>query len=86
MRFLRDQGLAIAMFGLFAVTLVGLMLAGWSNYNEEQAEHGQPSVALTEYLGTPSFGEAVFEKLGERVPPDGRLCASNGFPVQPRFI
>ncbi|MBA2632584.1 MAG: hypothetical protein H0U86_06235 [Chloroflexi bacterium] len=61
MRLLRDQGLAIAMFGIFAVTLGGLMLTGWSNYNEEQAEHGETAVALDEYLGTPAFGEAVFE-------------------------
>ena len=61
MRFLRDQGLAITMFGIFAVTMVGLMVTGWSNYNEEQVEHGQTVVGLTEYLGTPNFGEAVFE-------------------------
>ena len=28
MRFLRDQGLAITMFGIFAVTMVGLVLTG----------------------------------------------------------
>ena len=49
------------MFGIFAVTMVGLMVTGWSNYNEEQVEHGQTVVGLTEYLGTPNFGEAVFE-------------------------
>ena len=60
-RFLRDQGLAIVMFGIFAVTLMGLVLTGWSNYNENQEEHGEAPVALADYVGTPSFGEAVFE-------------------------
>src|SRR6187397_3151498 len=61
MRFLRDQGLAITMFGIFAVTMVGLVLTGWNNYNGEQIEHSMPTITLTRYLTTPSFGEAVFE-------------------------
>lgn len=61
MRFLRDQALAIAMFVIFLVTLVGLALAGWADHNEEQTIHGEPTVALAAYLLSPSFGEAVFE-------------------------
>jgi hypothetical protein len=60
-RFLRDQSLAIAMFAIFAVTLVGLCLAGWTNYNQDQADHGEASVSLAGYLVSPAFGEAVFE-------------------------
>ncbi|MGZ8512199.1 MAG: DUF6766 family protein [Candidatus Limnocylindria bacterium] len=60
-KFLRDQGLAITTFAIFAATLVGLALAGWGTYNEDQAEHGEPTVGIGEYLGTPNFGEAVFE-------------------------
>jgi Domain of unknown function (DUF6766) len=61
MRFVRDQGLAITMFAVFAVTLVGLALTGWNNYNAEQIEHSIATVSLAEYLTTPSFGEAIFE-------------------------
>jgi hypothetical protein len=61
MRFLRDQGLAITMFGIFAVTLVGLALTGWNNYNGEQIEHSNATVNLAQYLTTPNFGESVFE-------------------------
>ena len=61
MRFLRDQGLAITMFGIFAVAMVGLVLTGWNNYNGEQIEHSMQTITLAQYLTTPSFGEAVFE-------------------------
>ena len=61
MRFIRDQGLAIAMFGIFAVTLIGLAFAGWDAFNDDRADHGQPTVSLGGYLSSPAFGEAVFE-------------------------
>ena len=60
-KFLRDQGLAITTFAIFAATLIGLAFAGWGTYNEEQSEHGEPIVGIGEYLATPNFGEAVFE-------------------------
>jgi hypothetical protein len=60
-RFVRDQSLPLVMFGIFAATLIGLAFAGWGSYNGDQAGHGEPPIPLTEYLGTPAFGEAVFE-------------------------
>jgi hypothetical protein len=60
-RFIRDQGLAITMFGVFAVTLIGLGFAGWGEFNQDRSDHGQPAVSLVEYVSTPAFGEAVFE-------------------------
>jgi hypothetical protein len=61
MKLLRDHGLAVAMFGIFAATLIGLAFVGWDAYNHDQANHGEATVGLIAYLGTPSFGEAVFE-------------------------
>jgi hypothetical protein len=60
-RILRENGLSIAMFTIFFVTLIGLAFAGWDAYNEEQRDHDEPTVGLTEYLATPDFGEAIFE-------------------------
>jgi hypothetical protein len=60
-KFVRDQGLALTMFGIFAAALIGLAFSGWSSYNQDQAEHGGPGVELGAYLATPNFGEAVFE-------------------------
>ena len=61
MRFVREQSLAIVMFGIFAVTLAGLVFAGWGSYNEDRAGHGEAPIPLTRYLASPAFGEAVFE-------------------------
>jgi hypothetical protein len=60
-RILRDNGLAIVMFGLFAVFQVGLFFVGHQHYNNEQREHGQSPVGLIEYAKSASFWEATSE-------------------------
>jgi len=60
-RVLRDNGLSIAMFGLFALFLLGQSIAGHRTYNEEQRSHDDPTVDYGAYLRTPHFAEAVFE-------------------------
>ncbi len=49
------------MFGLFALFLLGMSLAGQREYNEEQTEHGEETVSYVGYLQTGHFVEAVFE-------------------------
>ena len=58
---LRNNGLSIAMFLLFAVSLVGQVFAGHRVYNTDQEEHGQQTVQLGGYLTSGHFVEAVFE-------------------------
>ena len=58
---LRNNGLSIAMFLLFAVSLVGQVLAGHRVHNDDQVEHGQPTVQLGGYLRSGHFVESVFE-------------------------
>jgi hypothetical protein len=60
-QFLRDQGLAIAMFGIFALALIGLVFSGWANFNRDRALQDELEVGLTQYVGSPEFGEALFE-------------------------
>jgi hypothetical protein len=60
-RFLRDNGLSIAMFAVFGASAVGLAFVGLDTFNAEQAEHGGQAVGLADYLATPDFGEAMFE-------------------------
>lgn len=60
-RFFRNNGLSIVLFGLFFVTLIGQYITGWHQLNEEQQQHGQPSVSFVGYLREGHFIEAVFE-------------------------
>lgn len=61
-RFFRDNGLSLVLFGLFFFTLiVGQSLTGHREYNNDQTEHGQPTVTYTEYLTTSHFLEATME-------------------------
>ena len=56
-----DYGLSLVLLALFVMSWAGQIWAGWLAYNEEQRQHQQPTVTLTEYLGTGHFGEATFE-------------------------
>jgi hypothetical protein len=60
-RFLRDNGLSITLLSLFLLFWVGQSLTGLHQYNEEQAEHGAPTVTLGAYLRTGHFIEATAE-------------------------
>lgn len=57
----REHGLLVTNLALFGVFLVGLALAGWQAYSNEQQSHGDSAISLTEYILSPGFGEAVFE-------------------------
>ncbi|MDX6320201.1 MAG: hypothetical protein QOF52_59 [Propionibacteriaceae bacterium] len=57
----RNRGLLLANLGLFLVFFAGMAVSGWSVYNSNQSEHGQPEVSFGSYLRTGEFGEATFE-------------------------
>jgi hypothetical protein len=60
-KWLRHNGLSIAMFTLFAISLVGQVWAGHRVHNQDQIEHQQKTLSLGEYLSSGHFVEAVFE-------------------------
>lgn len=60
-RFARDNGLSIALFSLFFVSIVGQAVAGWRALAEELRFHGLAPVGLLDYLTTGHFTSAVFE-------------------------
>jgi hypothetical protein len=60
-RFLRDNGLSVALFGLFLVSIVGQALTGWRAHAEEIRLHGWPPIGLSAYLMSGHFISAVFE-------------------------
>jgi hypothetical protein len=60
-RLLRDNGLSIAMFGLFFVFVTAQSVMGFLDYNSTEKEHGRPPVGYAKYLTSGDFVEAVFE-------------------------
>ena len=61
-KFFRENSLSIVLLGLFFLTFIfGQSLSGLYQYNEDQQEHGQPTVGYVEYLGTSHFLEATME-------------------------
>jgi len=60
-RFFRNNGLSVVMLMLFLVSLLGQSITGYHEYNQDQQEHGQPTVSYAEYHTTGHFVEAVFE-------------------------
>ena len=61
-RFLHDNGLSLVLFVLFFFTfLFGQSVVGHRHYNNEQQEHGQPTVGYVGYLGSNHFLEATME-------------------------
>ena len=61
MKLLRENGLSLTLFALFAFSLAGQYFAGWYEYNEDQNLHGRAAVSGVEYLGEGHFWEALFE-------------------------
>jgi hypothetical protein len=60
-RFLRENGLSLALFGIFLIAIVGQAATGLVEYNQQQEEHDLPTVTMGSYLASGHFIEAVFE-------------------------
>ncbi|HLP07299.1 MAG TPA: DUF6766 family protein [Opitutaceae bacterium] len=61
-RFLRDNGLSLAVFALFLATFAGgQLVTGWKAYNEERGQNREPALGLTAYLRSAHFAEATAE-------------------------
>jgi hypothetical protein len=58
---LRNNSLSLFFLVLFLVTVFAQSLAGHRVHNEEQVEHGSPTISYVRYLVSSDFGEAVTE-------------------------
>jgi hypothetical protein len=58
---IRDRALTLVLMAMFLVFLTAQFTTGLYEYNATQAEHGQLSVGMTEYLTTGHPWEALFE-------------------------
>src|SRR5215207_4363530 len=60
-RFPRNNGLSLALFGLFAMAISGQAIAGWRAFLEELRQHAMPEIGFVDYLTSGHFISAVFE-------------------------
>jgi hypothetical protein len=60
-RLLRNNGLAISMFGAFLVFIVFMSVAGHRSHNADLRDHHRPPITYVGYLGSGAFVEGVFE-------------------------
>jgi hypothetical protein len=60
-RFVRNNGLSLVAFGLFAVFLFGQSVTGHRDYNDDQRAHQEATVSYANYLSRGAFVEATFE-------------------------
>ena len=54
-RFIRDQGLSIAFFAIFAASLAGQSIAGLAENNEQLVLHNRPPVSYLEFVTSSDF-------------------------------
>ncbi|MFN2517051.1 MAG: DUF6766 family protein [Pyrinomonadaceae bacterium] len=60
-RIFRENGLSIVLGLFFFTFLIGQSVVGHLEHNQDQQEHGQPTVTYLEYLGGSHFLEATME-------------------------
>lgn len=60
-KFLRRNGLTLALTAMFFASLLGHWLTGWRTAQEDLQQHGQPTVSLLAYLADPTFLSTLFE-------------------------
>jgi Domain of unknown function (DUF6766) len=59
--FLYRNSLSLTLFAIFALSLLGQLLAGWQAYNEEREALGASALALGQYVTSGHFVSALFE-------------------------
>jgi hypothetical protein len=58
---LRDNSLSVFFLVLFVATVLGQLIAGQKDFNEEELAHGGEPISLGRYLFSSDFGEALLE-------------------------
>lgn len=60
-RWVRENGLSIALFSLFVLFITAQSLTGWRSFNGDQTEHHLRTLSYGSYLTSAHFVEATFE-------------------------
>ena len=58
---IRQHGLLLVLFGFFVVFQLGLSVVGQRQYNQQQIQHGEPTVSYLEYVASAEYLEATME-------------------------
>jgi len=58
---LKNRALTLVLMSMFALLLAGQVLTGLHEYNHARLEHHESAIALSAYLTTGHFLEALFE-------------------------
>ncbi len=61
MKWLKNNGLSLALVFLFLISIIGQVITGLKQYNEEMLEEGGQQVTLSSYFSTGHFIESTFE-------------------------
>jgi hypothetical protein len=56
-----SNSLMIAMTTIFLAAWLTQSVTGWTQYNDQQREHDEPTVSWAEYLARPDFWEKTFQ-------------------------
>jgi hypothetical protein len=56
-----SNSLLIAMAAIFVAAWFAQSVTGWTEYNDEQALHGEPASSWLGYIGSATFWEATFQ-------------------------
>jgi hypothetical protein len=60
-KFLRNNGLSIVFFIFFLISLVGQIITGYKEHNEEIKDLGAPAISMGAYLMSGHFLQSTFE-------------------------
>jgi hypothetical protein len=58
---LYSNSLLLVMLVMFLGSWLAQSLTGWTQYNDEQREHDEPTVSWSAYVGTPRFWEETLQ-------------------------
>jgi len=61
MRFFRDNGLTLVLLTLSTATILGMLITGWSVFNEDLLQHGGSAMPLSTYAVSGHFLSSLFE-------------------------
>lgn len=62
-RFWKNNSLVIVLFTVFALTLIGMSIAGYKASNAEHVDRRQPTESYISYITSGDFVEGVFDNL-----------------------